>query len=377
VVVAGVRSRGLWRWAVVGAAAVLVVGTPMVVAAVMAPSGTVDAGGLRERVVGSAGQSYQGVAVIRGALPLPVLPKLEDVSALLTGVTTVRSWYRSPDRWRFDVVSTVGERDTYRTPDGEFVWDYGANQLTQLVGTPPVRLPRAGDLVPPDLARRLLATAAGDAVTALDARSVAGRQADGLRLVPADPATTIGQVDVWTDAETGVPVLVEVTPRGATRPILVSSFEQFTPGQPEDGVLRPDVARSAGYTVVEAPDLAGALGFLGGDPPQASLAGRALRQTDGAGVRGVGVYGTGLSSFVALPVPREVGAAAADAGAKAGARDETAPDGRIVSLSVPPLSVVVARSSVARRWYLLVGMVDTAVLRAAAAELIALPRRGR
>jgi hypothetical protein len=142
-------------------------------------------------------------------------------------------------------------------------------------------------------------------------------------------------------------------------------------------VLRPDVARSAGYTVVEAPDLAGALGFLGGDPPQASLAGRALRQTDGAGVRGVGVYGTGLSSFVALPVPREVGAAAADAGAKAGARDETAPDGRIVSLSVPPLSVVVARSSVARRWYLLVGMVDTAVLRAAAAELIALPRRGR
>jgi hypothetical protein len=84
-----------------------------------------------------------------------------------------------------------------------------------------------------------------------------------------------------------------------------------------------------------------------------------------------------LSSFVALPVPRDVGTEAADAGAKAGARDETVPNGRIVSLSVAPLSVVVARSSVARRWYLLVGMVDTAVLRAAATELIALPRRGR
>lgn len=376
-VVAGVRSRGLWRWAVVGAAAVLVLGTPVVVTAMTAPSGTVDAGGLRERVLRSAGQSYLGVTVIRGALPLPVLPKLEDVSALLTGVTTVRSWYRSPDRWRFDVVSAVGERDTYRTPDGEFVWDYGADQLTRLVGTPPVRLPRAGDLVPPDLARRLLATAAGDAVTALDARSVAGRRADGLRLVPADPDTTIGQVDVWADVETGVPVLVEVTPRGAARPILASSFEQFSPGPPDDGVLRPDVGRNAGYTVIEAPDLAGALGFLGGDPPQASLAGRALRQADGAGVRGVGLYGTGLSSFVALPVPRDVGTEAADAGAKAGARDETVPNGRIVSLSVAPLSVVVARSSVARRWYLLVGMVDTAVLRAAATELIALPRRGR
>ncbi|MET1075804.1 MAG: hypothetical protein ABWY11_24350, partial [Umezawaea sp.] len=128
---------------------------------------------------------------------------------------------------------------------------------------------------------------------------------------------------------------------------------------------------------VDAPDIAGALGFLGGDPPQSSLAGRALREADGAGVRGVGVYGTGLSSFVALPVARDVGGHAADAGAKAGGGDVTVPNGRIVSLSVSPLSVVIARSTVARRWYLLVGMVDTSVLRTAATELIALPRRGR
>ncbi|PRY45018.1 hypothetical protein CLV43_102583 [Umezawaea tangerina] len=374
---AGVRSRGLWRWAVVVSAAVLVLGVPVVVTAVTEPTGTVEATGLRERVVRSADVPYQGVSVVQGALPLPELPKLEDVSRLLTGVTTVRSWYRSPDRWRFDVVSTAGERDTYRTPDGEFVWDYGADQVTRLVGTAPVRLPRAGDLLPPDLARRLLATASGDVVTALDARSVAGRRADGLRLVPADPATTIGQVDVWADSGTGVPLRVEVTPRGAARPILVTAFDRFTPGPPDDGVLVPDVGRSSGYAVVEAPDIAGALGFLGGDPPQTSLAGRPLREADGAGVRGVGVYGTGLSSFVALPVPRDVGAQAADAGAKAGGGDVTVPNGRIVSLSVSPLSVVIARSAVARRWYLLVGMVDTSVLRTAATELIALPRRGR
>ncbi|WNV85977.1 hypothetical protein [Umezawaea sp. Da 62-37] len=374
---AGVRSRGLWRWAVVGAAAVLALGVPVVVRAVTEPSGTVDAAGLRDRIARSADVSYQGVSVIQGSLPLPELPKLEDVSKLLTGVTTVRNWYRAPDRWRFDVVSTAGERDTYRTPDGEFVWDYGADQVTRLVGTAPVRVPRAGDLIAPDLARRLLSTAAGDAVTPLDARSVAGRRADGLRLVPADPATTIGQVDVWADAETGVPVRVEVTPRGAARPILVAAFERFTPGPVDDGVLTPDVGHGAGYAEVDAPDIAGALGFLGGDPPQSSLAGRALREADGAGVRGVGVYGTGLSSFVALPVPRDVGAQAADAGSKAGGGDVTVPNGRIVSLSVSPLSVVIARSTVARRWYLLVGMVDTSVLRTAATELIALPRRGR
>ncbi|MET1071701.1 MAG: hypothetical protein ABWY11_03545, partial [Umezawaea sp.] len=209
------------------------------------PNGTVDAAGLRERIVRSVDQPYQGVTVIRGSLPLPELPKLEDVSKLLTGVTTVRNWYRAPDRWRFDVVSTAGERDTYGTPDGEFVWDFGADQVTRLVGKAPVRVPRAGDLIAPDLARRLLATAAGDVVTALDARSVAGRRADGLRLVPADPATTIGQVDVWADTATGVPVRVEVTPRGAARPILVTEFEQFTPGPPDDAVLTPDIGRSA------------------------------------------------------------------------------------------------------------------------------------
>jgi hypothetical protein len=374
---AGVRTRGLWRWAVVAAAVVLVVGAPAAVTALRAPSGTVDANGLRARVMASAAQPHQGTAVITGSLPLPALPKLEDVSALLTGVTTVRSWYRSPEWSRFDVVSTAGERDTYRTPDGEFVWDYGANQLTQLVGSPPVRLPRAGDLLPPDLARRLLSTAAGDTVTALDARSVAGRRADGLRLVPADPDTTIGRVDVWADAETGVPLLVEVTPRGAARPLLVTAFERFDTGRPDDAVLRPAVSGGSGFATVEAPDLAGALGFLSNAQPVPSLAGRALRDSDGAGVRGVGVYGVGLSSFVAVPVPRDVGSSAADAGAKAGAADEVVSGGRIVSLSVAPLSVVVVRAPVLRRWYLLVGMVDAKVLRRAATELIAQPGRVR
>jgi hypothetical protein len=275
------------------------------------------------------------------------------------------------------VVSTVGERDTYRTPVGEFVWDYGASTLTRLVGSPPVRLPRAGDLLPPELARRLLAAAAGDTVTPLDARSVAGRRADGLRLVPADPDTTIGRVDVWADAGTGVPLLVEVTPRGADRPLLVTAFERFDPTPPGDAVLRPAVTGAAGYAVVEAPDLVGAFGFLSDVQPAPNLAGRALRDDDGAGVRGVGLYGTGLSSFVVVPVPRDVGVNAADAGAQAGASDETVSGGRVVSLSVPPLSVVVVRAPVLRRWYLLAGMVDAKVLRTAATELIALPRRGR
>ena len=147
------------------------------------------------------------------------------MTSLLTGTTRVRTWYAAPSRWRFDVVSDRRRaRMCTRTPEGEFTWDYGANLLTRLVGTPPVRLPRAGDLLPPDLARRVLSAARDDPVSALPARRVAGRPAAGLRLTPADPATTIGHVDVWADPDTGLPVAVEVTARGADRPVLVSQL---------------------------------------------------------------------------------------------------------------------------------------------------------
>ncbi|MGQ0838178.1 hypothetical protein [Actinokineospora sp.] len=357
--------------------AAVALATPTVLAALPTAGAPVDAADLRDRMLASAGQPHQGFAEVRGTLALPELPRIEDVTALLTGTTRVRTWYGSPDRWRFDVVSTAGERDVYRTPDGEYVWDYGANLLTQVLGEAPVRLPRAGDFLPPDLARRVLSTAGDDAVSPLAGRRVAGREAVGLRLIPADPASTIGRVDLWADADTGLPVHVEVTARGADTPVLVSRFVELSTTAPDAGVLTPVFAPGAGFTVVAAPDIADALGVLGGDPPPARLAGRALREADAGGVRGVGVYGTDLSAFIALPVPREVGASASDAAGKAGATSVELPGGRAMSLSIAPLSVVIARSDVARRWYLLAGLVAPQVLLDAAAELSLVPRSGR
>jgi len=78
------------------------------------------------------------------------------VTSLVNGTTRIRSWYASPSSWRFDVLTAGAERDVYGTTGGEYVWDYGANLLTELIGAQPVRLLRAGDLLPPDLARRVL-----------------------------------------------------------------------------------------------------------------------------------------------------------------------------------------------------------------------------
>ncbi|MFL6126670.1 hypothetical protein [Actinophytocola sp.] len=376
-----VRPRTVRAWVLVAAVALVAVLVPQVPGWLPVSSTSTDPAALRQRVLGSAAQPYQGYAEISGTLQVPELPHLGDLTALLTGTTRVRTWYAAPSRWRFDVVSTAGERDVYGTPDGEYTWDYGANQLTRLVGQAPVRVPRAGDLLPPELSRRILSAAQGDPVTALPARRVAGRDAAGLRLVPRDPDTTIGRVDLWADPATGVPLAVEVTARGASRPVLASHFAEYDPTRPAAAVLTPQRPPGSGYSIVAAPGIADALGALGRGRTPPELAGRALREANAAGVRGIGVYGTGLSAFIAVRVPGDIGAGAADAIAHAGGRTEELPagavpgrsaeelpDGEVTRLSIAPLSVAVTRSGFGR-WYLLAGLTSTDVLVTAAGEL--------
>ena len=97
-------------------------------------------------------------------------------------------------------------------------------RFTYVSGESSVRLPRGADLMPPDLARRLLDLAEGDPVTALPGRRVAGVDAAGLRITTDAPQSTIGHIDIWADPDTGLPLQVEITARNAERPILVTRF---------------------------------------------------------------------------------------------------------------------------------------------------------
>jgi hypothetical protein len=372
-----VRNRTVRGWALVAALATVAVLVPQVPGWLPASAREIDPEALRDRILASANRPHQGYAEITGSLALPELPKAEELTLLLTTTTRVRTWYASPSSWRFDVITGVGERDVYRTPEGEFTWDYGANMLTRLIGDPPVRLPRAGDLLPPELARRVLSAAQDDPVRALPARRVAGHDAAGLRLIPADPDTTVGHVDMWADPDTGLPVRVELTARGAGRPILVSGFVELDATEPGADELVPKQAPGSGFGIATAPDVGDALGSLGRGRIPERLAGRELRQADVGGVRGVGVYGTGLSAFVALPVPAYVGSDAAEAITNAGGTSEDLTRGEALTLSIAPLSVVVARSEFSRRWYLLAGLTTPEVLVGAAGQLVVLPRSRR
>ncbi|MEU8632949.1 hypothetical protein AB0C38_12325 [Amycolatopsis sp. NPDC048633] len=370
-----VRHAKRRRWAVVAAVAAVLVSVPSVVAA-LAPAGEqVDAGRLRELVLASAARPYQGYAESDGSLALPELPNLAPVTALFSLRTPMRAWYAGPDRYRVDILGTAGEHDVYRLPDGEYTWDYGDNTLTELIGDPGVRLPRAGDLLPPELARRILQAAKGDPVSALPGRNVAGVAASGLRLVPADPATTIGRVDVWADPVTGVAVRVEVAARGQQAPILVTEFQQLEQTTPVVEAPRPVLG--SGFTVASAPDVSNALGALGQVPLPATLAGRPVVSSKFGGVEGAALYGTGLAAFAVIAVPRAVGNAASDAAGKAGAVQTRLPAGTVVQLSITPLSLAIVRASAFRRSYLLAGTVTPDVLKTVAEELSTVRRSGR
>ncbi|MGW5722393.1 hypothetical protein ACWEVP_39910 [Amycolatopsis sp. NPDC003865] len=370
-----VRHAKRRRWAVVAAVAAVLVSVPSVLAALAPAGASVDPARLRDLVLGSAGKPYQGYAESAGSLALPELPNLAPVTALFSMRTPMRAWYAGPDRYRVDILGTAGEHDVYRLPDGEYTWDYGDNTLTELIGEPAVRLPRAGDLLPPELARRILKAAKGDPVSALPGRNVAGVAASGLRLVPADPATTIGRVDVWADPATGLAVRVEVTARGQQAPILVTEFRQLDQTTPVVEAPRPVLG--SGFTVASAPDVSNALGALGQVPLPATLAGRPVVSSNFGGVEGAALYGTGLAAFAVIAVPRAVGNAAADAAGKAGAVQVKLAAGTVVQLSITPLSLAIVRSSVFRRSYLLAGTVTPDVLRTVADELSRLRRSGR
>jgi hypothetical protein len=370
-----VRQAKQRRWAVVGVVTAVLVAVPSIIAAVRPAGPAASAGQLRALVLHSDSVPYEGDARSTGALALPELPNLADVAALFSATTEMRAWYAGPDRYRVAVVTTTSERDTYRLPGREYTWDYATNTLTEVTGQQAVRLPRASDLLPPELARWLLRSAPADPVTALPGRNVAGVAASGFRLVPADPDTTIGQADIWADPATGLPVRVEVTARGQHAPGLVTEFEDVQQSTPV--VTTPQPASGSGFNVTNAPDLSNALGALGRVRLPTTLSGRAVRDADFAGVQGAALYGAGLATFAVVAVPANIADSAADAAGSAGGATETLSAGTGVFLSITPLSLAIVHRPGARSGFLLAGLVGQPVLRAAADQLSQLRRGGR
>jgi hypothetical protein len=356
------------RWLLVAAGALVLGGAAPALQAL--PVGAADAAAddLRRRILASGAQPWVGLAEATGRVALPDLPALESTTGLFSDVTRVRGFVAGPDRWRADALTPVGERDTYRLDGREYVWDFGFDQLTVLTGNPALRLPRPADLLPPDLARRLLGLAPDDPVSPLPSRRIAGLAADGLRLTPADPDTTVGRVDVWADPASGLPLRVEIAPRtGSDLPLLITQLQDVDLRAPDDAALTPPRPPGASRVRASANDLGSALRVLDAAAPPARLAGRDRVRLTGEELPGVGVYGSGLAGFVLVPVSPGIAGRVLDGAGAAGGTPITVPRGRAVKIATPLLSLAVRGGR--RGGVLLVGTVGPDVLERAVVEL--------
>jgi len=399
------RRAAALRWAAV------VGGTALLVTAALTGRPAWSAGGssgpgegveqVLARAAASADVPFTGTATSSGALGLPDLPRLGDVAALVGESTRTRTWWQSEQAWRTDVLTATGERGLYASGGQLTGWDYERDALTTGAPLSGARLPRASDLLPPALARSLLAGSAPDAdelggraASTLGERVVAGRVADGVRLRPAAQEadlSTVDHADLWVDRATGLPLAVDVVDV-VGGPVLASSFDQVTLGDPDRAALAVPAPQGATVRTAET-DVASAAATAAPWVLPTELAGLPALQ-DPSSVGAV-AYGTGLLRLAVVSLPVEQGrqalraaeAAGADplepsAQAPAGTADE--PGGgaetalvRAGALSAAVVVVPGSRDEGRGRAYLVSGAVQPELLSRAAEQLTTDPPERR
>jgi outer membrane lipoprotein-sorting protein len=166
---------------------------------------------------------------------------------LLTGTHTARVYEAGSAQRRVQVLDSMAERDLIRNGSDLWLWDAKHDTATHV--TVPQRTADSTDVTSPaDAARRALDAVDGSTAVAVDgSASVAGRDAYRLVLTPRSSGTTIGSVGIAVDAETGLPLQVEVTARGATSPAFSVGFTEVDLTKPADSLF--DFQPPSGATV--------------------------------------------------------------------------------------------------------------------------------
>jgi outer membrane lipoprotein-sorting protein len=292
-----------WRWAVVAVGTAVLLVLPWAITRLPAHRSTIDAATLLTRVRASAGVAYSGYAESVGGLQLPDTRQLNSVASLVGGRSQLRVWYARPDFWRVDSITPTGETDLHLDDRLLWKWDYESNEVRATVLTDgQVHLPRASDLTPPDLARRLLSGAPTDAVVRLPTRRIAGRSAAGLRFTPSESESTIRAVDVWADPRTGLPLLVQALAKdGGLRPI-ESRFLDVRIAAPAQATINFSTATRSVVQFRQNEDLLSSLDTRFARAAPDELAGLPRVHREGI-TPAVALYGRSVTTLVLVPMP--------------------------------------------------------------------------
>jgi len=298
-------GRASWRWAVAASVVAFLAALPTLAGALPVHAASTPPAELVKRIRASTAVGWSGYAESTGTLVLPDVRELSGLPALLGGTTRMRAWWRGPRDWRVDTLSLTGENDVTRDGDGAWTWESANRGSTRLTGALDIRIPQPSDLLPTALGTRL-AGATDVRASALPGRRVAGHDGLGVRLTALRlELTTIRYVDIWAEARTGLPLRVEITPRGASRPAVVTSLLDLSlrrPASASTGFVPPS---DSDVRVSDAPDLLARVDKFAPYqlPDRLVGVGRSdlVRATRTAA--GLATYGTGVISFAVIPLP--------------------------------------------------------------------------
>jgi hypothetical protein len=293
----------LRRWGAVATGVSLLVTLPYAVDRLPVDEVRTDPAGIIAKVRESGAVAHTGYAESAARVSLPDVRQVERVIQLLGGTTQLRVWWLSATAWRVDAVSAIGEYDIYRTGQDSTTWDSFERRATVQTGQSAVRLAQPSDLLPSELGRRLAAAARPEELSPLRARRVAGVAAVGVRITPRAEETTVERVDLWADPDTGLPLRVEVTERGAGAPVISTAYLEIAMQAPaaEDVTFRP--ADDVAVDLTTAPDIAAEVEQFSPFALPAEVGGRQRRTTVGSGAA---TYGEGFGIVAALVIPERL-----------------------------------------------------------------------
>jgi outer membrane lipoprotein-sorting protein len=221
-------------------------------------------------------------------LGIPQVPgNLNDPAGplgVLLADQTFKVW-SSPNGARVAQILPFAERDVVANGSDVWYWDsslYTAWHLAVPPGIGPPQAPSLGDLEA-IVGKALRAVAPYADVSTSDPTVVAGRDAYVVRLTPISPDTLIGRIEVAIDAQTRVPLRMQVFPKTGASPSIEAGFISvaFGPVDPSMFAFKPP----EGATVKEVAPPAD----HGGEPP-------------GAGPPEVRTFGEGFGLIVAVRV---------------------------------------------------------------------------
>lgn len=256
------------RWIAPVAAAVLAVGVPVTIAAQASaepplPPKTaqqllVDLQGVRPRPL--SGEVRQVANLGLPELPGFASPTVKDVSVgslltLASGTHSWRVWTDGAAASRVALVQPSGETDVIRNGTDLWVWssaDSSAVHSTLPTGTKGHDATGGAQRTPQQVADEILSTLDPTTeVTTERADRVAGRPVYELVLTPRQSDTKVGRVRLAVDAETTVPLRVQVFAHDGTDALDVA-FTSVSFDTPDPGLFR--FTAPAGTTVTEQTD---------------------------------------------------------------------------------------------------------------------------